>query len=366
MFSILVILWINSLYPADIYDYEFLHGQVPNSDQATLFINKLREYDLNNNLENNYSITKSEYHELYKIWTNISEDDKAMLLNGSAKRIWNTTMALTLFYDLNNSAHWQCHLSKMIKHNALGLSITLSRFGNPMPLSLAINMLADQLCEGEALFKNGKLEVPNSLKSIAIDRSGLDACDRIEAWERLINENQNCKNSNKVKIVNSFFNEKIKSKKDNQNSQNGDYWQSPIETLVRGCGDCEDFAMAKYVSLRLLGIPSEQLLIAIVRLPEYRNLHGVLFYYASGEEEPWVMDNLSFNHLNLKYSHILRLSFRMRFQNIKPLLGINEKVMVEFENGKILECEKNKSYKDYPKFGTALINSKRLLPDIIG
>jgi len=39
----------------------------------------------------------------------------------------------------------------------------------------------------------------------------------------------------------------------------------PLEVLGRGQGDCEDFAIAKYVTLKLLGIPSEKLRLTYVK-----------------------------------------------------------------------------------------------------
>ncbi|WP_237707120.1 transglutaminase-like cysteine peptidase [Pseudoalteromonas sp. BSi20652] len=38
-----------------------------------------------------------------------------------------------------------------------------------------------------------------------------------------------------------------------------DYWTTPLETLGRGLGDCEDYAIAKYISLRALGVIDDKL-----------------------------------------------------------------------------------------------------------
>ena len=55
-----------------------------------------------------------------------------------------------------------------------------------------------------------------------------------------------------------------------------DYWASPIETLTNGAGDCEDYAIAKYAVLRLLGIPEQHLQLVIVREQRSHQLHAVL------------------------------------------------------------------------------------------
>src|SRR5262249_26522022 len=37
-----------------------------------------------------------------------------------------------------------------------------------------------------------------------------------------------------------------------------DVWSSPLVTFKNGAGDCEDYAIAKYVALRMAGIPAEE------------------------------------------------------------------------------------------------------------
>ncbi|MBR0758012.1 transglutaminase-like cysteine peptidase [Bradyrhizobium jicamae] len=43
-----------------------------------------------------------------------------------------------------------------------------------------------------------------------------------------------------------------------------DVWSSPLATLARGAGDCEDYAIAKLVALRLAGVAQEDLRIVIM------------------------------------------------------------------------------------------------------
>jgi predicted transglutaminase-like cysteine proteinase len=44
-----------------------------------------------------------------------------------------------------------------------------------------------------------------------------------------------------------------------------DVWSSPLVTFATGAGDCEDYAIAKYVALRHAGIPPADLRIVIIR-----------------------------------------------------------------------------------------------------
>jgi predicted transglutaminase-like cysteine proteinase len=44
-----------------------------------------------------------------------------------------------------------------------------------------------------------------------------------------------------------------------------DVWSSPLVTFAHGAGDCEDYAIAKFVALRLAGISADDLRIVVMR-----------------------------------------------------------------------------------------------------
>ena len=54
-----------------------------------------------------------------------------------------------------------------------------------------------------------------------------------------------------------------------------DYWAIPREFFARG-GDCEDYAITKFFSLRWLGFPADELRIVIVQDTNLRIPHAVL------------------------------------------------------------------------------------------
>jgi len=54
-----------------------------------------------------------------------------------------------------------------------------------------------------------------------------------------------------------------------------DVWTSPLATLTRGAGDCEDYAIAKFVALRRAGIAAEDLRIVIMHDTLYGEDHAV-------------------------------------------------------------------------------------------
>lgn len=69
-----------------------------------------------------------------------------------------------------------------------------------------------------------------------------------------------------------------------------DYWQTPAEFMARG-GDCEDFAIAKYLALREAGWAAEDLRVVVVIDERRAAGHAVLI--ASHQGKAWVLDNVT-------------------------------------------------------------------------
>jgi predicted transglutaminase-like cysteine proteinase len=71
-----------------------------------------------------------------------------------------------------------------------------------------------------------------------------------------------------------------------------DYWATPAEFLASNGGDCEDFAIAKYFTLKELGVPVSRLRLVYARTWKSNGAHMVLAYYAAPGAEPLIMDSL--------------------------------------------------------------------------
>ena len=71
-------------------------------------------------------------------------------------------------------------------------------------------------------------------------------------------------------FVNVAINRCVSYALDPPSAPGGDEWSTPFETLARGAGDCEDFAIAKFYVLVASGAPREgvRLLYAIYRWPD--------------------------------------------------------------------------------------------------
>jgi len=135
----------------------------------------------------------------------------------------------------------------------------------------------------------------NQLSKI-IAKYGEKAQRRVEIWDNVI---QNAKSKDilhKLKDVNDFWN-KLRYKRDIAHWKKNDYWATPFEFLGTGAGDCEDYAIAKYYSLKKLGVPDSKLRITYVKLKrlrtKYEEAHMVLTYYHKPGATPIVLDNVN-------------------------------------------------------------------------
>jgi predicted transglutaminase-like cysteine proteinase len=121
---------------------------------------------------------------------------------------------------------------------------------------------------------------------------------RVQKWDKLIEKAKKEKKLvKKLKLVNDFFNKAIKYRTDIKLWKKKDYWATPFETMGRGAGDCEDYAIAKYFTLRKLGIPDKKLRITYVSLRSKRSkfdqAHMVLTFYNKPTSVPIVLDNVN-------------------------------------------------------------------------
>jgi predicted transglutaminase-like cysteine proteinase len=64
--------------------------------------------------------------------------------------------------------------------------------------------------------------------------------------------------------INRAINLAIRAVDDFAQYGEADVWSSPLVTFAHGAGDCEDYAIAKYVALRMAGIAAEDLRILVL------------------------------------------------------------------------------------------------------
>ena len=133
------------------------------------------------------------------------------------------------------------------------------------------------------------------LQQAAMSRYGQTGIDATNQWLNLIDRNQGESIDTKLERVNLFFNVRTVFGSDIDIWRQSEYWATPMETLARSSGDCEDFTIAKYITLLLLNVPAERLRLVYVRAQTGRpspEAHMVLGYYETPGSEPRILDNL--------------------------------------------------------------------------
>jgi predicted transglutaminase-like cysteine proteinase len=117
-------------------------------------------------------------------------------------------------------------------------------------------------------------------------------------WSNIMHSYGDAPIETRLQKVNEFFNRKILYTDDQDAWGQTDYWATPMESLAKGKGDCEDYVIAKYFTLRNMNIPDNQLRLIYVKAriggpnSSVQQAHMVLAYYPSADAEPLILDNL--------------------------------------------------------------------------
>jgi len=120
---------------------------------------------------------------------------------------------------------------------------------------------------------------------------GIEAGKRIRYVYGLIQTNQQKSVREKLEIVNTTLN-LFPWLSDKELWNEDDYWASPLETLARFGGDCEDMAIGKFVMLRLMGIPKKNLYLGYANIRQSGQAHMVLVWLNDDRTESLVLDQL--------------------------------------------------------------------------
>lgn len=133
-------------------------------------------------------------------------------------------------------------------------------------------------------------EIEDEREAYAACRRDAGSCPSrgVRAWITMIDRHRDDAPIDQLDVVNRFLN-KWRYKTDATNYGRRDYWATPLEFLRRS-GDCEDYAIIKYVSLRELGFSADQLRVVVVKDTVRDIAHAVLAVYLDGEA--YILDNL--------------------------------------------------------------------------
>jgi|TARA_B110000008_G_scaffold220323_2_gene220341 predicted transglutaminase-like cysteine proteinase len=121
---------------------------------------------------------------------------------------------------------------------------------------------------------------------------GDGAKQRLIDWQELYFELRDEDEDSKLRRVNDFFNRNVKYVSDEKHWGQKDYWATPYESLTTQGADCEDFVIAKYYTLKELGVEVEKMRITYVKALRINQAHMVLTYFPTPDAIPLVLDNL--------------------------------------------------------------------------
>ncbi len=111
--------------------------------------------------------------------------------------------------------------------------------------------------------------------------------EKVADWVRRLEKMRKLDRKSQVALVNRIAN-KSPYITDDVNYGQSDYWATPSEFLARS-GDCEDYAIFKFFSLRLLGLENEKMRIVVVR----DNMRGIAHAVLAVEldDGTYILDN---------------------------------------------------------------------------
>lgn len=164
----------------------------------------------------------------------------------------------------------------------------------------ALTIMLTALSLSALLFAVGIELSPGLLRYIS-SRWGDQGLSHVQSWHQFIRTQESLPkiSSNTMQIErdalssdNSFWNH-VPYYSDKVHWGVDDYWATPIETLGSNGGDCEDYSIGKYFTLKALGVPIQKLRIVYVRALNRNEPHMVLAYYPEPDADPLILDNMT-------------------------------------------------------------------------
>lgn len=148
----------------------------------------------------------------------------------------------------------------------------------------------------------GVVAAPNldKLEELAFSRFGGGVARFLAGWRNTLPKSTGMPDREKLEIINNFFNQRYRYQDDQSLWGQMDYWATLLDSASKQAADCEDFAIAKYVSLIHSGVDETKLRLTYVLARHMVNsvsvseAHMVLAYYPDPAAEPLILDNLNF------------------------------------------------------------------------
>lgn len=162
----------------------------------------------------------------------------------------------------------------------------------PAPETAPFGLATERVSEGEILRKWTRVESEIREDEQILARCGKDASSCPLAAQRLlaiVDEGRARSGRARIGVINRAINLAIIPTSDLVQWGVADRWSAPLETFTTHRGDCEDYAIAKYVALRAAGVAPDDVKLVVVRNDDISENHAVV---AVRLDSAWViLDN---------------------------------------------------------------------------
>lgn len=163
--------------------------------------------------------------------------------------------------------------------------LSLSRLKSIFNLFIFIFFLfTSQLLYAETYYINEKA------KDRLEKKYGKVTLKRISALLALMNRVEDKDEKTKLREVNNFFNQ-FRYISDIRLWKTKDYWATRTEFIDKFAGDCEDYSIAKYFTLKQLKIADKKLFLTYSKSLKYKTAHMVVTYFKTKRSIPLILDN---------------------------------------------------------------------------
>jgi len=196
--------------------------------------------------------------------------------------------------DAKRFAKWQEMLERFRLHEA-----RLSKWAEAAPVTPDVSAAAPV---------NPRLAGSVQNRKHRCQRRNRLSCNR-RKWQAFLASQQGSKGLELLTAVNTYMN-RAPYIIDPVNWNLPDYWATPNEFFLKD-GDCEDYAISKYVTLKRLGWPLDSMRIVVLRDENLRVAHAVLSVQWQGES--YILDN-----------QVDRVMPHMKILHYRPVYSINE------------------------------------------
>ncbi|HWK95689.1 MAG TPA: transglutaminase-like cysteine peptidase [Pseudolabrys sp.] len=181
------------------------------------------------------------------------------------------------------------------------------------PFGLAPTALPERSTQAmNAKWKSLQANIALETRIAAMCRQMPEACPASTArFLAIVDAARETQGRARAGLINRAVNLAIRFSRDTAQFGVPDVWQSPLMTFASGSGDCEDYAIAKYVALREAGMSADDLKLVIVHNERNGEDHAVTAARIDGE---WlVLDNRT----------MLMLT-DAQASDLKPLIALGE------------------------------------------